>query len=84
MFICYKCGYKDLSDDNNGRYYLICGTDNTIPKCSLILFLLLVSFIIVTFALFNNDAIILFFVRVFFYIHFNPAALDHPAFAENA
>ena len=37
------------------RYCPICGTDNTIPKCSLILFLLLVSFIIVTFASFNND-----------------------------
>ena len=55
MFICYKCGYKDLSDGNNERYCPICGTDNTIPKCSFILFLLLVSFIIVTFASFNND-----------------------------
>ena len=55
MFICYKCCYKDLSDGNNERYCPICGTDNTIPKCSLILFLLLLSFIIVTFASFNND-----------------------------
>ena len=45
MMTCYKCGYKDYL----GRAKTICpvcGTNNTVPKFSLILFLTIILFII--------------------------------------
>lgn len=55
MFICYKCGYKDLSDESKSRFCPVCRADNSIPKCSLVLFLLLLSFIFSTFISFFKD-----------------------------
>ena len=36
MFICYKSGYKDLSDDKKERYCSICGTDKQERETSMI------------------------------------------------
>lgn len=45
MFICYKCGYQDLSD-NEKTNCPICGTNILFPKFLVILFLSLVFFIV--------------------------------------
>ncbi len=48
MFICHKCGYKDLSDKEKTSCP-ICGANIIVPKFALILFLSLVFFIAFTF-----------------------------------
>ena len=45
MFICHKCGYKDMSDKEKTSCP-ICGANIIVPKAALVLFLSLVSFII--------------------------------------
>lgn len=45
MFLCHKCGYRDLSDKEKTSCP-ICGTNIIVPKCALILFLSFVSYIV--------------------------------------
>ena len=45
MFICHKCGYKDMSDKEKTSCP-ICGANIIVPKGALILFLSLISFIV--------------------------------------
>jgi len=54
MFICHNCGYKDYTD-NKKTSCPICGTNITIPKSALILFLSFVSYIAFTFLSMFND-----------------------------
>ncbi len=54
MFLCYKCGYKDLSDKEKTNCP-ICGANIIVPKCALILFLSFASYIIFTFLSMFND-----------------------------
>ena len=54
MFLCHKCGYKDLSDKEKTNCP-ICGTNIIVPKCALILFLSFASYIIFTFLSMFND-----------------------------
>lgn len=54
MFICHKCGYKDMSETNKTNCP-VCGTNITVPKFGMILFFALVSFILSCFlSAFNN------------------------------
>ncbi len=54
MFLCHKCGYRDLSNKNKTSCP-ICGTNIIVPKCALVLFLSFVSYIIFTFLSMFND-----------------------------
>ena len=54
MFLCHKCGYRDLSDKEKTSCP-ICGTNIIVPKCALVLFLSFVSYIVFTFLSMFND-----------------------------
>lgn len=54
MFLCHKCGYKDLSDKEKTSCP-ICGANIIVPKYALILFLSFASYIIFTFLSMFND-----------------------------
>jgi len=54
MFKCYKCGYTDSSDKEKTSCP-ICGTNITVPKSALVLFLSLVGFIVFTLLSMFND-----------------------------
>ena len=54
MFICHKCGYKDLTD-NKKTNCPICGANVIVPKIVLVLFLSFVLYIVFTFLSMFND-----------------------------
>ncbi len=54
MFICHKCGYKDLTD-NKKTNCPICGANVIVPKVALVLFLSFVLYIVFTFLSMFND-----------------------------